>query len=63
MGKLDGSALRVPIAAGSITDLTLTLTKETNIAEIHDALEKAAKTSMKGILDIARRPLVSSDYI
>lgn len=62
-GKLDGNALRVPVPDGSITDLTVVLKKEASADEINAALKAAAEGSMKGILQYATDPIVSSDII
>jgi glyceraldehyde 3-phosphate dehydrogenase len=63
-GKLDGSALRVPTITGSITDTTLVLKKEANVADINAAFKKAAaEGSLKGILEFSDEPLVSVDII
>jgi glyceraldehyde 3-phosphate dehydrogenase len=62
-GKLTGIALRVPVATGSVVDLTCNLTKETTSAEINAAMKAAAEGPLKGILYFATDPLVSSDII
>ncbi|MFO0389565.1 MAG: type I glyceraldehyde-3-phosphate dehydrogenase [Alphaproteobacteria bacterium] len=62
-GKLDGIAIRVPVPNVSLVDLSFTTVKEANKDAINDALNKAAGTeSLKDILHISRRPLVSIDY-
>jgi glyceraldehyde 3-phosphate dehydrogenase len=61
-GKLDGYALRVPTSTVSVVDLTVQLVKETTTDELRDTLKKAARTSLKGIMDCEDRPLVSIDY-
>lgn len=62
-GKLDGSAIRVPVTDGSITDFTFTLKKEATVAEINAAFKQAANTSLKGILEYTEDPIVSVDVI
>lgn len=62
-GKLDGYALRVPVPAGSITDLTVSLEKKTDIEAINEAIRVAAEGPMKGILEYTSDPIVSSDVI
>ena len=62
-GKLNGVALRVPIATGSIVDLTVKLTKEPSVEEINAAMKKAAQGPMKGILEYTEDPIVSVDII
>ena len=60
-GKLDGSALRVPIPTGSLTDFTVNLKKAASVDEINAAFAKAAEGSLKGILKYTEDPIVSSD--
>lgn len=62
-GKLDGSALRVPVPDGSITDLQVTLKREVTVDEINAAMKEAAEGKLKGILQYSEDPLVSSDII
>jgi glyceraldehyde 3-phosphate dehydrogenase len=62
-GKLDGYALRVPVPAGSITDLTVELAKETTAAEVNAAMKQAAEGALKGILHYTEDPIVSSDIV
>ncbi len=61
-GKLNGFAMRVPTPNVSITDLTVTLKKETTAEEINAAIKKAAEGPLKGILGYSEEPLVSRDY-
>ncbi|MGH3562419.1 MAG: type I glyceraldehyde-3-phosphate dehydrogenase, partial [Mycobacterium sp.] len=49
-GKLDGYALRVPIATGSVTDLTAEVAKAASAEEINAAFKAAAEGRLKGIL-------------
>jgi glyceraldehyde 3-phosphate dehydrogenase len=62
-GKLDGYALRVPVPTGSITDLTVELTKETSAAEVNAAMKNAAEGPLKGILRYTEDPIVSTDIV
>ncbi|MBN1676824.1 MAG: type I glyceraldehyde-3-phosphate dehydrogenase [Kiritimatiellae bacterium] len=62
-GKLDGYALRVPVPTGSITDLTVELKKAVTKEDVNAAVLAAAKGPMKGIIEYAQDPLVSSDII
>jgi glyceraldehyde 3-phosphate dehydrogenase len=61
-GKLNGLSVRVPTPTVSLTDLTVVLKKETNAEEINDAFRKAESDSLKGILGLESRPLVSMDF-
>ncbi|MCH7605260.1 type I glyceraldehyde-3-phosphate dehydrogenase [Patescibacteria group bacterium] len=63
-GKFDGIALRVPVIAGSIADITFLSKKNTSVEEINNILTKASKSSRwKDILAVTTEPLVSSDII
>ena len=62
-GKLDGIALRVPVACGSITDFVCVVDKETTRDEVNKLLQDAADGPMKGILALSSDPLVSIDII
>jgi glyceraldehyde 3-phosphate dehydrogenase len=62
-GRLDGSALRVPVPDGSMTDFTAVLDKEVTVDEINEAFRAAADGPMKGIVEYAEDPLVSTDII
>jgi len=62
-GKLNGFALRVPVADGSLTDLVAQLHKSVTVADVNGALKAAADGAMKGILEYSEEPLVSSDII
>ncbi|MFZ4895159.1 type I glyceraldehyde-3-phosphate dehydrogenase [Plantibacter sp. Mn2098] len=63
VGKLDGYALRVPVPTGSITDLTVELTKPATVEEINAAYKAAAEGPLKGILKYTEDPIVSSDIV
>ncbi|MEK7177396.1 MAG: glyceraldehyde 3-phosphate dehydrogenase NAD-binding domain-containing protein, partial [Patescibacteria group bacterium] len=62
-GKVDGMSLRVPVATGSITDISAVVEKPTTAEEVNKKFKEASETSMKGILGYEERVLVSSDYI
>ncbi|MET8875381.1 type I glyceraldehyde-3-phosphate dehydrogenase [Nocardia sp. NPDC004604] len=62
-GKLDGYALRVPVPTGSVTDLTVTLSKSASIDDINAAYKAAAEGGLKGILKYNVDPIVSSDIV
>jgi glyceraldehyde 3-phosphate dehydrogenase len=61
--KLDGGALRVPIPDGSITDLTVNLSREVTVEEVNEAMRAAAEGELKGILEYSTDPLVSADIV
>ncbi len=58
-GKLDGFAMRVPIAVGSVIDLTVELEKDATIEEINQAVEVASEGSMAGIIEYCTDAIVS----
>lgn len=58
-GRLDGSAMRVPVPTGSVIDLTLELRKNVTISDINNALKNNANETLGFTMD----PIVSSDII
>jgi glyceraldehyde 3-phosphate dehydrogenase len=62
-GKLDGLAIRVPVANGSVTDFVCELSKETTKEEINRVFKEAANGKLRGILEYTEEPIVSTDII
>ncbi|UCF66688.1 MAG: type I glyceraldehyde-3-phosphate dehydrogenase [Acidobacteriota bacterium] len=62
-GRLDGRAVRVPVADGSVVDLLAEFKRETDVEEINAAVLQAAEGPMKSVLEYTEAPLVSSDII
>ena len=62
-GKLDGMAVRVPVVNGSLVDLTVELQKAATVETVNEAMKKAAKGKLKGILQYTEDPIVSVDII
>jgi glyceraldehyde 3-phosphate dehydrogenase len=62
-GKLDGYALRVPVPTGSVTDLSVTVSRDTSVEEVNAALRAAADGPLSGILRYTDDPIVSSDIV
>lgn len=62
-GKVDGMSLRVPVATGSITDISVVVKKSTTAEEVNNLFKQASAGPMKGVLGYADEILVSSDYI
>ncbi|MDF2955599.1 type I glyceraldehyde-3-phosphate dehydrogenase [Candidatus Alkanophaga liquidiphilum] len=62
-GKLDGLAMRVPVANVSIVDLVAELEREVSAEEANNAFEDAANNELRGILAVCHEPLVSIDFI
>jgi glyceraldehyde 3-phosphate dehydrogenase len=61
-GKLDGTAIRVPVPNVSVVDLKIIPGRETTVDEINTAMEHASQQQLKGILGVTREPLVSVDF-
>lgn len=63
-GKFDGIAVRVPVAVGSISDITFIAERATTVEEINRILiEESATTRYEKVLAVTNEPLVSSDII
>jgi glyceraldehyde 3-phosphate dehydrogenase len=63
-GRLHGIACRVPVPDGSVVDLFARLKQKVTVDDIHAAVRAAVSSdSMKGILEYADKPLVSTDII
>jgi len=63
-GKLDGSAIRVPVPDVSLIDLTFTPGRETTRDEVNQILKAASQSErLKGVLDYTEEPLVSIDLM
>lgn len=63
-GKFDGVAIRGPVAAGSIVDITLVSERPTSVEEVNGIFEEEAGSARyDGVLGVTRDPIVSSDVI
>jgi glyceraldehyde 3-phosphate dehydrogenase (phosphorylating) len=62
-GKLDGIAMRVPTATGSVVDLVAEVETTCTADDINGAIKAAAETSLKGILEYCEDPIVSADIV
>src|SRR4051812_16962508 len=63
-GKLNGTAIRAPIPTGSLTDLVVTVGRETSAEEVNSLFEeKADSGDLQGILAYTEDPIVSSDIV
>ena len=58
-GRLDGTAMRVPVPTGSVVDLTLELSKNTTVEEVNEVLKMHTNETLEFTMD----PIVSSDVI
>ncbi len=62
-GKMDGVAIRVPVANGSLIDLACIVNKETTVADVNKAFKEAAAGKMKKYLEYTEDPIVSIDIV
>jgi glyceraldehyde 3-phosphate dehydrogenase len=63
-GKLDGTALRVPVPDGSITDFVGVLSRDASAEEVNEAFRAASETGpLADVLEYSEAPLVSSDIV
>lgn len=63
-GSFDGIALRVPVVAGSVADVTFIASRDTSVEEVNDVLRNSAKEQRwKGIFTTTDEPVVSADII
>lgn len=62
-GIFDGVSVRVPTPTGSLSDITMMIKKDADIAKVNKALEKAANGGLKGIVEYSTDPLVSRDIV
>jgi glyceraldehyde 3-phosphate dehydrogenase len=62
-GKIDGVAVRAPVATGSLTDLVVSLARDTTADEVQAAYRAAAAGPLTGILQFSEDPLVSTDIV
>jgi len=61
-GKLDGTAIRVPTANVSLVDFKFVAKRKSSAEEINAAMSEAAKGRLRGVLDVVKDELVSSDF-
>ena len=61
-GKINGHAVRVPLANASLTDIVFDVQKDTSAEEVNQLLQQASQGELKGILGFETKPLVSIDY-
>lgn len=61
-GRLNGHAVRVPLANASLTDCVFEVERETTAEEVNAFLKAASENELKNILGYEELPLVSNDY-
>ncbi len=62
-GKLNGIAVRAPVATGSVIDLTCEVSSETSVEALNTAMREAAEGPLTGILAYTEDPIVSTDIV
>jgi glyceraldehyde 3-phosphate dehydrogenase len=62
-GKLDGTAIRVPVPTGSMTDFTCVVKRDTSAEEVNALFKKAAEGSLSRNLEYSEQELVSTDIV
>jgi glyceraldehyde 3-phosphate dehydrogenase len=62
-GKLDGVAVRVPVANGSLIDLSVLTAKPVSASAANEAMKKASEGRLRGILQYCEDPIVSQDIV
>ena len=62
-GKLNGIAMRAPVATGSVVDLVCEISRETTAEKLNAAVKEAADGPLAGILSYTEDPIVSTDII
>jgi glyceraldehyde 3-phosphate dehydrogenase len=62
-GKLNGLAVRAPVATGSVVDLVCTVAKPTDAETVNAAVKAAAEGPLEGILAYTEDPIVSTDIV
>ncbi len=60
--KINGHAVRVPLANASLTDIIFDVKRDTTAEEVNALLKEASQGELNGILGFEERPLVSIDY-
>ena len=60
--RINGHAVRVPLANASLTDIVFEVSRDTSVEEVNQLLTSAAEGELAGILGFETRPLVSIDY-
>jgi len=62
-GRLNGIAVRVPMLNASLTDLSVSMVRDTTVDEVNSILQQAAEGPLAGVLGFETKPLVSADYV
>ena len=62
-GRLNGIAVRVPLLNASLTDLSVSMARNTTVDEVNSILQQAAEGPLAGVLGFETKPLVSADYV
>lgn len=60
---IGGCGIRVPVANGSLTDITINVERDTTIEEVNSIFKEASQSLLKGILEYTEDPIVSIDIV
>lgn len=60
---IGGCGIRVPVANGSLTDITFNVKKSVTVSEVNSAFKEAANSNYKGIIEYTEDPIVSIDIV
>ncbi|NOY46833.1 MAG: type I glyceraldehyde-3-phosphate dehydrogenase [Chlorobi bacterium] len=60
---IGGCGIRVPVANGSLTDITFNVSKTVSVADVNNAFKIASETTYKDILEYTEDPIVSIDIV
>jgi len=62
-GKLDGMAVRVPVPAGSVTELLVNLEEDVTEGDVNSAFREAASGDLEGVMGVTDESVVSNDIV
>jgi len=62
-GKMDGMAFRVPVPTGSVSDVTLQMSRPVNADDVNALFTRYAEGELSGVLGVSEDPMVSTDVI
>jgi len=62
-GRIGGGAVRVPVANGSLSDITMTVKENVSTQTINEAMKRASEGNLYGIIEYTEDPIVSSDIV
>ncbi|MEK6934837.1 MAG: type I glyceraldehyde-3-phosphate dehydrogenase [Nanoarchaeota archaeon] len=63
LGKINGLAIRIPVAVGSLLDIVAEVKSKINTRKVNNAFKSVSQNKLKGIIEYSEEELVSSDII